>query len=117
MSRSLGLGSVFTGATTAANAGVDEKRAGLAAGLLNTGQQLGGALGLAILSAIATARTSSLLHAGRDTVAQAATAGYGRALMVGAAFVLAAMAVAAFAPKNHQNEPAIEDEPVLELAA
>jgi EmrB/QacA subfamily drug resistance transporter len=73
---SIGLGGVFTGVTTAANAGVGEDRAGLAAGLLNTGQQLGAALGLAILSALATARTSSLLHGGHDTVAQAATHGY-----------------------------------------
>src|SRR6266576_3468817 len=57
---SFGLGGVFTGLTTAANAGVGEERAGLAAGLLNTGQQLGAALGLAILSAIATSRTHSL---------------------------------------------------------
>src|SRR5215470_16948438 len=49
---SIGLGGVFTGVTTAANAGVGEDRAGLAAGLLNTGQQLGGAVGLAILTAL-----------------------------------------------------------------
>ena len=60
-SSSIGLGGVFTGVTTAANAGVGEDQAGLAAGLLNTGQQLGTALGLAILSALATARTDSLL--------------------------------------------------------
>lgn len=41
---SIGLGGVFTGVTTAANAGVGEDRAGLAAGLLKTGQQLGAAL-------------------------------------------------------------------------
>src|SRR5216117_3141951 len=71
---SLGMGGVFTGLTTAANAGVEQDKAGLAAGLLNTGQQLGTALGLAILSALATARTSSLLHAG-DTLTRAATDG------------------------------------------
>src|SRR5437667_3706828 len=92
-----GLGAVFVGATTAANAGVGEDRAGLAAGLLNTGQQLGAALGLAILSALATAHTNSLLHSGRDGVAQAATHGYQRALMVGAFFLLAAGAVALLA--------------------
>jgi MFS family permease len=42
---SIGMGGVFTGLTTAANAGVDQEKAGLAAGLLNTGQQLGTALG------------------------------------------------------------------------
>jgi hypothetical protein len=75
---SIGLGGVFTGLTTAANAGVDEDKAGLAAGLLNTGQQLGAALGLAILSALATARTSSLLHGGHDTVARRRPTGSGR---------------------------------------
>jgi EmrB/QacA subfamily drug resistance transporter len=114
---SIGLGGLFTGATTAANAGVGEDRAGLAAGLLNTGQQLGTALGLAILSALATARTTALLHAGHDTVAQAATHGYQRALMVGAGFVLAATIVAILAPNARQSEPAIEEEPVLDLAA
>src|SRR5207247_6790207 len=101
---SIGLGGVFTGATTAANAGVGEDRAGLAAGLLNTGQQLGTALGLAILSALATARTTSLLHAGHDTVAQAATAGYQTDLMVVAVFLLAATIVAILAPNARQSE-------------
>jgi EmrB/QacA subfamily drug resistance transporter len=112
-----GLGAVFTGVTTAANAGVGEDKAGLAAGLLNTGQQLGSALGLAILSALATARTTSLLHTGHDTVAQAATHGYQRALMVGAGFVLAGAVVAMLAPNTRQSEPVIEEEPVLDLAA
>jgi fucose permease len=114
---SIGLGGVFTGATTAANAGVGADRAGLAAGLLNTGQQLGAALGLAILSALATARTNSLLHAGHDSVAQAATHGYQRALMAGAGLVLAATVVAILAPNTRQSEPAIEAEPALDLAA
>ena len=114
---SIGLGGVFTGVTTAANAGVGEDRAGLAAGLLNTGQQLGAALGLAILSALATARTSSLLHSGHDTLAQAATHGYERALVAGAGFVLAATVVAILAPNSRRSEPATEQEPVLDLAA
>jgi EmrB/QacA subfamily drug resistance transporter len=113
---SVGLGGLFTGATTAANAGVGEDKAGLAAGLLNTGQQLGAALGLAILSALATSRTTSLLHAGHDTVAQAATGGYQRALMVGAFFVLAATVVALAAPNRRASEPAVE-EAALALAA
>jgi len=113
---SVGLGGLFTGATTAANAGVGEDKAGLAAGLLNTGQQLGAALGLAILSALATSRTTSLLHAGHDTVAQAATGGYQRALMVGAFFVLAATVVALAAPNRRASEAAVE-EAALDLAA
>jgi EmrB/QacA subfamily drug resistance transporter len=110
----LGLGGVFTGITTAANAGIDEERAGLAAGLLNTGQQLGTALGLAILTAIATAHTNSLL--GHESVAQASTHGYQRALLVGSFFVLAATVVAAFAPNVRQSE-VVEEPAALEMAA
>ena len=54
MVMSLGLGAVFVAVTTAANAGVPADKAGLAAALLNASQQVGGALGLAIFSAIAT---------------------------------------------------------------
>ena len=113
----VGMGGVFTGLTTAANAGVDEDKAGLAAGLLNTGQQIGIALGLAILSALATARTDSLVHAGDVTVAQAATEGYQRALLAGAGLVLAATVIAVFARSTRRSEPVIEEEPVLDLAA
>src|SRR5439155_9483471 len=113
---SFGGGGVFVGATTAANAGVGEESAGLAAGLLNTGQQVGTALGLAILSALATAHTNSLLHTGHDTLAQALTHGYQRALLVGAAFVLAGSVVALLAPNTRQAAP-VEEEPALDLAA
>jgi hypothetical protein len=112
-----GLGAVFVGATTAANAGVGEDKAGLAAGLLNTGQQLGAALGVAILSALATAHTNSLLHAGHDSIAQAATHGYQRALMAGALFLLAAGVVALLARNTRQAAPVVEEEPALDLAA
>jgi EmrB/QacA subfamily drug resistance transporter len=112
---SIGMGGVFTGLTTAANAGVDQEKAGLAAGLLNTGQQLGAALGLAILSALATSRTSSVLgdHVG---FLQAATDGYERALVVGAVFVLAAGVVALLA-RNTRETAVVEEEPALEAAA
>jgi MFS family permease len=64
----IGIGAVLVAVTSAANTGVSEDKAGLAASLLNASQQLGTALGLAIFSAIATARTSTLLavHAPRD---------------------------------------------------
>jgi EmrB/QacA subfamily drug resistance transporter len=114
---SIGMGGVFTGLTTAANAGVDQDKAGLAAGLLNTGQQLGAALGLAILSAVATAQTKSVLSAG-DGLAQAATHGYQRALLVGAFIVLAATAVALLTPNSRETTAAVvEEEPALDLAA
>jgi EmrB/QacA subfamily drug resistance transporter len=112
---SIGMGGVFTGLTTAANAGVDQDKAGLAAGLLNTGQQVGWALGLAILSAVATAETKSVLRAG-DGLAQAATDGYQRALLVGAFVVLAATVVALLTPNSRQTTPVVDDEPAPEPA-
>jgi EmrB/QacA subfamily drug resistance transporter len=117
---SLGAGGVFVGLTTAANAGVDESRAGLAAGLLNTGQQLGTALGLAILSALATARANSLLDGGHDTVAQAASGGYARGLLGGAALVLAGGVIALLGARNTRQTTAVtkdEAQPALDTAA
>ena len=117
MTVSIGMGGVFTGLTTAANAGVDQDKAGLAAGLLNTGQQLGAALGLAILSAVATAETKSVLSAGNG-LAQAATHGYQRALLVGAFIVLGATALALLTPNSRETTAAVvEEEPALDLAA
>ena len=107
---------VFVGATTAANAGISTHKAGLAAGLLNAGTQLGGAIGLAIFSALATERTTSVLQSGHSTLAGAATEGYQLALLVGAVFVLAAGGVALLA-RNKREAPAVEEEPALDLAA
>lgn len=90
---SLGFGPVFVGVTTAANAGVPGDKAGLAAALLNASQQLGGALGLAIFTALATSHTRHLLQHGVPP-AHALTAGFQRALMVGAFFILASAVIA-----------------------
>jgi MFS family permease len=99
----IGIGAVLVSVTAAANAGVSEDKAGLAAGLLNASQQLGTALGLAIFTAIATARTSALLaaHASQDA---ALTAGFHRALLACAVFLLAA-AVIALRATNSRGEP------------
>ena len=75
-----GIGGVFVGTTTAANAGVPPTLAGLAAALVNSSQQIGGALGLAIFTAIATSRTNDLLAAGRP-LPDAMTQGFHRALL------------------------------------
>jgi MFS family permease len=99
----IGIGAVLVAVTTAANAGVPEDRAGLAAGLLNASQKLGTALGLAIFSAIASARTSRLLAAHAQTGA-ALTAGFHRALLACAAFLLAAAVIARRAT-NTRGEP------------
>jgi EmrB/QacA subfamily drug resistance transporter len=90
---SLGAGPVFVSVTAAANAGVPAGRAGLAAGLLNSSQQVGSALGLAILSAVAITRTDNLAAA-RVSHLVAADAGYHRALLVGAILMAAAAGLA-----------------------
>ena len=69
--------------TIAAVAGVEPHEAGLASGLINTSQQIGGALGLAILAAIANSRRDSLLEAG-SALPVALTEGFQTALLVGA---------------------------------
>jgi MFS family permease len=104
---SIGLGAVFVTVTTAANAGVPANQAGLAAGLLNTSLQLGSALGLAVLSAIATARTDQLLDRAAPPP-QALTGGFGRALLAASIALLAAAAIALRATNTHgQLNPAL----------
>ena len=90
---SLGAGSVFVSVTAAANAGVPSDKAGLAAGLLNSSQQIGSALGLAILSAVAITRTNHLIAAHVPHFV-AADAGYHRALLVGGILMAAAAVLA-----------------------
>jgi EmrB/QacA subfamily drug resistance transporter len=64
---SLGLGAVFVPLTLVATTGLKDEDQGLASGLFNTSQQVGGALGLAILSTIAASRTAHL--GGKDSAA------------------------------------------------
>jgi EmrB/QacA subfamily drug resistance transporter len=81
-------------------AGVAEHQAGLASGLLNTSQQLGGALGIAIASSVAAAHTRALLHGG-EAAPQALTGGFQRAFWVlGAIALLALPAVVALVNRD-----------------
>jgi EmrB/QacA subfamily drug resistance transporter len=79
----VGMGMAFVPVTIAGTSGVAPEDSGLASGLLNTTQQVGGSLGLAILSSIATSRTSSALHTG-SALPAALTHGFKGAFIVGA---------------------------------
>jgi MFS family permease len=83
-----GLGFAFVPVTIAAVTGTEPHEAGLASGLINTSQQVGGALGLAILATVANSRTQGLFHAGVHNSAVALTKGFDRAFLVGAGFAL-----------------------------
>jgi len=85
-----GTAFAFIPISIAALAGVAEHQAGLASGLLNTSQQLGGAIGIAIASSIAATHTKTLLHAGQAGPA-ALTGGFQQALWVLAAIALIAL--------------------------
>jgi EmrB/QacA subfamily drug resistance transporter len=99
----LGFGAIFVAVTTAAQAGVPEDKAGLAAALINTSTWLGGALGLAIFSAISTSRAQHLLSANVPLHA-ALTGGFQRALLVSSLFLVAASVLATRAT-NTRGEP------------
>jgi MFS family permease len=102
----MGLGATFVGVTTAAQAGVPSDRAGLAAALINASTFLGGALGIAIFSAIATSHTNHLLATGTEPP-QALTEGFQRGLLACAIFVFAA-ALIALRAANNRGEPVAE---------
>jgi len=91
----IGLGLSFVPVTIAAVTGTQPRDAGLASGLINTSQQVGGALGLAILATIANSRTQALLHGGQHNAKIALTQGFQRAFLVGSGFAVAGVILAA----------------------
>jgi EmrB/QacA subfamily drug resistance transporter len=80
----MGLGFGFVTSTIAAVAGVGDREQGLASGLINTSQQIGGALGLAVLSTIANSRTEDVMATGTSTLPNALTEGFQAAFIGGA---------------------------------
>ncbi|HEV2058863.1 MAG TPA: MFS transporter, partial [Solirubrobacteraceae bacterium] len=85
----VGLGLAFVPVTIAAVTGVSQDESGLASGLINTSQQIGGALGLAVLGTIAAAKATDLVTAAQGAPAAlpgALTDGFQLAFLVGAGF-------------------------------
>src|SRR6266404_3724831 len=89
-----GLGFSFVSVTIGAVTGTKPHEAGLASGLINTSQQVGGALGLAILATVANSRTQGLLSGGVHP-SVALTKGFDRAFLVGAGFAIVGAILAA----------------------
>jgi EmrB/QacA subfamily drug resistance transporter len=85
---SMGMGLCFVPLTTTAVAGVAQHEAGIASGLVNVARLFGGALGLALLVAIADAHTNDLLAHGHAGIAAATADGFGRAFLAAAGFAL-----------------------------
>jgi EmrB/QacA subfamily drug resistance transporter len=106
----LGLGMCFVSISIAATSGVPQQQSGLASGLLNTAQQIGGALGLAVLSGVAADRTASLISAAGTSAANpvvqanATVGGFQAALVVGTSFALVAAVFAAVLIQHRRGE-------------
>src|SRR3954469_12813492 len=86
----IGAGLSFPSLMTLAMAGVGPSESGLASGLVNTTQQVGGALGLAVLATLSADRAESL-RANGDSTAQALTGGYHLAFAIAAGLVVAGL--------------------------
>jgi EmrB/QacA subfamily drug resistance transporter len=106
-----GMGLTFVALTSSAVAGVPQEDAGIASALLNAGQQVGGALGLAILTAVSTARTTHLLSGttGKPSVAtlnDALVSGWATGFLVGGVLLASAALIAGSLVKLSKEDAA-----------
>jgi len=110
----VGLGLAFVSVGIAALMGVREHDAGLASGLINASQQIGGAIGIAVTSTVAAAHTARLLQAGRRGES-ALTAGFHLAFIVSSGFA-ATGALIALAVVRRASALAVQSSPATETA-
>jgi|SoiMethySBSTD1v2_1073268.scaffolds.fasta_scaffold46195_3 EmrB/QacA subfamily drug resistance transporter len=116
----LGIGFAFVPISIAALAGVRPNEAGLASGLFNTSQQIGGALGIAALSTIASSHTDSALASGTavpNALVDGFTAAFVAGAIVAAAGIVAALTLIRRDELETAPEPTPDLEPALDLAA
>jgi len=107
----LGMAMCFVPISIAALAGVKQAEAGLASGLINTSQQIGGAVGIALLSTIAISRTKDKVATG-SPLPEALTSGFQLAFWVGAAIAAAGVIAALVLIRNEELEAVPEGAPV-----
>jgi EmrB/QacA subfamily drug resistance transporter len=101
----IGMAFSFVPISIAALAGVESKDAGLASGLINTSQQIGGALGIAVLSSVAVAQTHGATRAG-DALPVALTDGFHAAFWVGVAVAAVGVLASIFLVRSEELERA-----------
>jgi hypothetical protein len=101
---SIGLGIGFVAATISGVRGVAPQDSGIASGLVNTSQQIGGALGLAILASVAATATATADQPVGTPIRDALTNGYTTGLLGAGAFYLAAILAAVFLLRPPGNE-------------
>jgi EmrB/QacA subfamily drug resistance transporter len=110
-----GLAFIFIPISLAALTVVEDRITGISSGLLNTSQQIGGALGVAIMSTIATTHSETLLKEG-ESQPDAFTSGYNWAFWVAAAFMVAGFVITLTVLRN-RDVPTQEPEAVAEPAS
>ncbi len=113
----LGLGFSFVPVTIGGTTGISQDEAGLASGLINAGQQVGGALGLAILAALATARTDAVATGLGKPSTTALTEGFSAAFLGGAGFALIGAVLAVFLIRSEDSRALIGQGQTPEPAA
>src|SRR5436190_15931318 len=114
MVTSIGMGLTFVPVTLLATTNVPGEDAGLASGLFNTSQQIGGALGLAILSTLAATRTSNHQSLGHD---EALLSGYHLAFLTGAGLMAVAIVLLATLVRKQDVEQIQQAEEPVPVAA
>lgn len=101
----VGMGIALVALTSAAVSGVPGHHSGVASGLFSAAQQVGGALGLALLTAVSTARTESLTSSGLPAAPSALAAGWSLGFAVAAGLMLFATAVGVATIGSAKPEP------------